>query len=112
GLSFEMLEPRSFSFNTPYGACETCAGLGSRLEVDADLVVGDQGLSLEEGVLLPWGTGSQSNYYKNLLASVSTHLGIAQGTPWRHIPKSIRRQLLYGLDGQERVQVDYTNRYG
>ena len=112
GLSFDMLEPRSFSFNTPYGACETCTGLGTRLEVDPELVVGDPDDSLADGVLLPWGTGSQSNYYKNLLASVAKHLGIEPERPWRRVPPRLQDQLLYGLDSQEKVQVNYTNRYG
>ncbi len=111
-LSFEQLAPRNFSFNTPYGACETCDGLGTRLEVDPELVVGDPDLSLLEGVLLPWSVGSQSNYYGQLLRAVAEHLGLDPASPWRKIPADARRVLLYGLAEDERVEVRYTNRYG
>ncbi|MPZ86665.1 MAG: excinuclease ABC subunit UvrA [Nitriliruptorales bacterium] len=112
GLSFEQLAPRNFSFNTPYGACETCDGLGTRLEVDPELVVGDPDRSLADGVLMPWATGGQSNYYRQLLRAVAEHLGFDPGTPWREIDGGDRRVLLYGLPEGERVQVRYTNRYG
>jgi len=112
GLSFDQLAPRNFSFNTPYGACETCSGLGTRLEVDAELVVGDEDLSLDDGVLLPWGTGGQSSYYEQLLRAVAAHLGFDAKTPWRDIKAADRRVLLYGLPPGQRVQVQYTNRYG
>ncbi len=112
GLSFEQLAPRSFSFNTPYGACETCDGLGTRLEVDPDLVVGDPDLSVEEGVLLPLATGGQSNYYVQLLRALARHLGFPPSTPWSRIPAKDKRVLLHGLPGDERVEVRYENRYG
>jgi len=111
-LSFEQLAPRNFSFNTPYGACETCDGLGTRLEVDPELVVGDPDLSLPGGVLLPWATGGQSNYYAQLLTAVAEHLGFDPSTPWHDIVPADRRVLLYGMDGDAKVQVRYTNRYG
>ncbi|MGH8906908.1 MAG: excinuclease ABC subunit UvrA [Egibacteraceae bacterium] len=110
-LSFDQLEPRSFSFNTPYGACETCSGLGIRLEVDPDLVVGDPQLSLEAGVILPWATGGQSTYYDQLLRAVAEHLGFDPKTPWAKIDPAHKRMLLYGLDG-EKVRVRYQNRFG
>jgi excinuclease ABC subunit A len=112
GLSFDQLAPRNFSFNTPYGACETCHGLGTRLEVDPELVVGDEDLSLEEGVLLPWNTGSQSTYYDQLLRAVADHLGFDPATPWRKIKPEHRRALLYGLPAKTRVKVRYQNRFG
>ncbi len=112
GLSFDQLAPRDFSFNTPYGACETCSGLGTRLEVDPDLVVGNEDLSLDEGVLLPWSTGGQSTYYEQLLRAVAGHLGFPPSTPWRDIGAGDRRQLLYGLSTGTKVLVQYTNRYG
>lgn len=111
GLSFDQLEPRSFSFNTPYGACETCSGLGTRLEVDPELVVSDERLSLELGVLLPWATGGQSTYYEQLLRAVAAHLGFDPATPWSKIDPAHRRALLYGLDGAK-VRVRYQNRFG
>jgi excinuclease ABC subunit A len=112
GLSFDQLAPRNFSFNTPYGACETCHGLGTRLEVDPDLVVGDENLSLDEGVLLPWNTGSQSTYYTQLLRAVAEHLGFDASTPWRKLKASDKRALLYGLPSKQKVKVRYTNRFG
>ncbi|MGH8930744.1 MAG: excinuclease ABC subunit UvrA [Egibacteraceae bacterium] len=110
-LSFDQLEPRSFSFNTPYGACETCSGLGTRLEVDPELVIGDPRLSLDEGVLLAWSTGGQSSYYHQLLRAVAEHLGFDPGTPWAEIDPAHKRVLLYGL-AQQKVRVRYQNRFG
>ncbi|MEX2421183.1 MAG: excinuclease ABC subunit A, partial [Actinomycetota bacterium] len=110
GLSFEQLAPRNFSFNSPYGACETCSGLGTQLTVDAELVIGDPQLSVEDGVVLPWGTGAQSNYYQQLLRATVRHAGGEPSTPWRDLSDEVRRAVLHGVDG--RVQVSYTNRYG
>ncbi len=110
GLSFEQLAPRNFSFNSPYGACETCSGLGTRLMVDEDLVVGDPEASVEEGVVLPWATGIQANYYRQLLRATVRHLGADPSTPWRLLPEEVRHAILHGLD--DRVHVSYTNRYG
>jgi excinuclease ABC subunit A len=110
GLSFDQLAPRNFSFNSPYGACETCSGLGTQLTVDPELVLGDHDLSVDEGVVLPWGTGAQSNYYQQLLRATVRHLGGDPSTPWRSLPEEVRRGVLHGVDG--RVQVSYTNRYG
>ncbi len=112
GLSFDQLAPRNFSFNTPYGACPTCSGLGTRLEVDPELVVGDPDRSLVDGVILPWNTGSQSTYYEQLLRAVAERLGFDPATPWRKLDAAHRRQVLYGLSGDPSVQVSYTNRYG
>ena len=112
GLSFDQLAPRNFSFNTPYGACDVCSGLGTRLEVDAELVVGDEDLSLEDGVLLPWSSGSQSTYYEQLLRAVAAHLGIKPGTPWRKLKAEHKRAILHGQPGGMQVTVRYTNRYG
>jgi excinuclease ABC subunit A len=110
-LSFEQLAPRSFSFNTPYGACETCHGLGTRLEVDPDMVVMDPSLSLEQGVLQPWASGGQASYYQQLLRAVAEHVGFDPATPWEELKPEHRRVLLYGL-GKEKVRVRYQNRFG
>ena len=131
GLSFDQLAPRNFSFNTPYGACETCDGLGTRLEVEPELIIGDEDLSLLEGVVLPWSTGSQSNYYDQLLAAVADKLGFDPSTPWRRIAAADRRVILYGFSNgsggngrgaqsaksakstkDNKVTVRYTNRFG
>ncbi|MFO7777018.1 MAG: excinuclease ABC subunit UvrA [Nitriliruptoraceae bacterium] len=109
-LSYEQLAPRSFSFNSPYGACETCSGLGTQLMVDPELVVGDEERSVEEGVILPWSTGTQSSYYRQLLRATLQHLGAEPSTPWRELPEHVRAAVLEGTG--DRVQVSYTNRYG
>jgi excinuclease ABC subunit A len=110
GLSFEQLAPRSFSFNSPYGACEECSGLGTQLTVEPELVVGDPSCSVEEGVILPWATGMQAGYYRQLLRSVVIAMGADPKKPWSRLPAAVKDAILYGMD--ERVQVDYRNRYG
>ena len=112
GLSFDQLAPRNFSFNTPYGACETCHGLGTRLEVDPDLVVGDEDASLAEGVILPWNTGSSSTYFEQLLRAVAEHLGFDPWTPWKALTAKDRKAVLYGLPTGGKITVRYTNRFG
>ena len=109
-LSFDQLAPRNFSFNSPYGACEACSGLGTQLTVDPELVVGDPDLSVDDGVVLPWGTGVQSNYYRQLLRATLTHLDADPTTPWNELDPDVRDAVLFGID--ERVHVSYTNRYG
>ncbi|WP_368070233.1 excinuclease ABC subunit UvrA [Nitriliruptor sp.] len=109
-LSYEQLAPRNFSFNSPYGACEACSGLGTQLTVDPELVLGDRDLSVEEGVVLPWGTGQQSNYYRQLLRATVTHAGGEPTTPWRDLSPEVQDAVLHGLP--DRVHVSYTNRYG
>ncbi|MBW3576389.1 MAG: excinuclease ABC subunit UvrA [Actinobacteria bacterium] len=110
GLSFDQLAPRNFSFNSPYGACEECSGLGTQLTVDPELVVGDPHLSIADGVILPWAGGHQSNYYEQLLRSVIRDQGADPTSPWKDLPARVRRAVLHGLD--HRVHVQYTNRYG
>jgi len=110
GLSFDQLAPRSFSFNSPYGACETCSGLGTQLTVEPELVIGDPTCSVEEGVVLPWATGMQAGYYRQLLRAIVTHAGADPSTPCEDLPAAARDAVLYGLD--ERVDVNYRNRYG
>jgi len=110
GLSFEQLAPRSFSFNSPYGACEDCSGLGTQLTVEPELVIGDPSCSVEEGVVLPWATGMQAGYYRQLLRAVVEHAGADPSTPWERLPAAAKDAVLYGLD--DRVDVNYRNRYG
>jgi excinuclease ABC subunit A len=110
GLSFEQLAPRNFSFNSPYGACEACSGLGTQLTVDPELVLGDPDLSVDEGVVLPWGTGTQSGYYQQLLRAVVRHFDADPSTPWNELDPEVQDAVLHGLD--TRVHVSYTNRYG
>ena len=110
GKSFEELAPRNFSFNSPYGACPHCDGLGTRFEVDPDLVVPDPSLSLAEGALAPWASG-HSQYYERLLESAATELGEAFDAPWETLAPASQKVFLYGGLGR-RVQVRYRNRYG
>ncbi len=110
GLSFEELEPRSFSFNSPFGACPECSGLGTRREVDAELVVPDDELTLAEGALAPWSRGSVSDYFGRLLEAMCEELDISMDTPWKSLPKKARTALLNGHPTE--VHVKYRNRYG
>ena len=110
GLSFEELEPRSFSFNSPFGACPTCSGLGTRMEVDEELVVPDPNLSLSEGALAPWASGHTSEYFGRLVAAFADALGVDLDTPWKRLPAAARRAFLRGTG--EEVTVRFRNRYG
>ncbi len=110
GKSFEELAPRNFSFNSPYGACPNCDGLGTRFEVDPDLIVPDPSLSLSEGALAPWGSG-HSQYYERLLESTAGELGVNFDAPWEALPTQAQEVFLHGGLGR-RVQVRYRNRYG
>jgi len=109
GLSFDELQPRNFSFNSPYGACPACDGLGTRLEVDAELVVPDPDLSIEEGAIAPWA-GSRLEYWYRVLEAVAEVHGLSMRTPWRKLSKRARDVILYGSD--EEIHVRYKNRYG
>jgi excinuclease ABC subunit A len=108
-LSFDEPAPRNFSFNSPYGACTTCDGLGIRLELDPELVVPDPDLSLEEGALAPWN-GSRLEYWPRVLESLANAYGFRMDTPWKKLPKDIRDLLLWGTD--EEIHIRYKNRYG
>jgi len=110
GISFDELAPRNFSFNSPYGACERCDGLGTRFEVDPELVVPDEDLSLSEGAIAPWG-GFRSRYFDRILDSVADEFGFEVTTPWKKLPKKARTAILHGTGSRE-VHVRYRNRYG
>ena len=110
GLSFEELEPRSFSFNSPFGACPDCVGLGTRREVDPELVIPDEDLSVADGALAPWGTGGVSDYFARLLDALADELGFSTATPWAKLSAKARKAILYGHDVT--VHVKYKNRYG
>jgi len=109
GLSFDELQPRNFSFNSPYGACQTCDGLGIRLEVDAALVVPDPDLSIAEGALAPWSS-SRLEYWDRVLAAVAEAHGFSTATPWKKLSKKARDVVMFGSD--EEIYVKYKNRYG
>src|SRR5947207_7125359 len=109
-LSFDEREPRSFSFNSPWGACPDCTGLGTKLEVDPELIVPDESKSLADGALLPWSGGHTSDYFVRLIQALSETLGFRMDTPWAKLPAKARQALLHGYDLQ--VHVRYKNRYG
>ena len=109
-LAIEDLEPRSFSFNSPYGACPVCTGIGVRKEVDPELVVPDDELSLEDGAIAPWAGGQTAEYFVRLLTSLSEAMGFRIDTPWRRLPARVQKAVLHGVD--EQVHVRYKNRYG
>ncbi|HIZ35960.1 MAG TPA: excinuclease ABC subunit UvrA [Candidatus Ruania gallistercoris] len=108
-LTLEEMEPRTFSFNAPYGACPECTGIGTRLEVDPALVVPDEELSLAEGAVAPWASGS-SQYFDRILTALGDDLGFSVDVPWRALPKRAKEAVLYGKD--HKVHVRYRNRWG
>ena len=110
GFSIDELEPRLFSFNAPYGACPTCDGLGTNLEVDLDLVIPDWTLSLNEGAIAAWEPIS-SQYYPQLLKSVCNHYGIDMDIPVKDIPKKQMDKILYG-SGREYITFHYVSDFG
>jgi excinuclease ABC subunit A len=110
GTSFEEPVPRSFSFNSPYGACPHCAGLGTRFEVDPELVVQDPDLSLAEGAIAPWA-GARSPYFDALLGGVAELGGFDIDTAWSKLRAKDRKVVLYGT-GTKKIDVRYRNRFG
>ncbi|MEK5267001.1 excinuclease ABC subunit UvrA [Weizmannia sp. FSL W8-0401] len=110
GFSIDKLEPRMFSFNSPFGACPECDGLGAKLEVDPSLVIPDASLTLNEGAIAPWEPIS-SQYYPQLLKAVCAHFGIDMDTPVKDLPKHQMEIILYG-SGNERIYFHYENDFG
>ncbi|MGZ8766375.1 MAG: excinuclease ABC subunit UvrA, partial [Acidimicrobiia bacterium] len=106
----EELAPRNFSFNSPYGACERCDGLGTRFEVDPELVVSDDDLSIDDGAIAPW-SGFRGEYFNRVLTAVAEEHGFSTATPWKKLRKPIKKIVLYG-GGPKQVLVQYKNRYG
>ena len=108
-LGLEEIEPRTFSFNAPYGACPECTGIGTRLEVDPDLVVPDEEKSLADGAVAPWAQIS-SEYFTRVLTALAADLGFSMDVPWRALPQRAKNAVLYGEDHE--VHVRYRNRWG
>lgn len=108
-LALDEIEPRTFSFNAPYGACPECTGIGSRLEVDPDLIVPDEDLSLDEGAVAPWAQIS-SEYFQRVLGALAQDMGFSTSVPWRALPKRAKDAVLYGQNHE--VKVRYKNRWG
>jgi len=111
GKSFEELAPRNFSFNSPYGACQHCDGLGTRFEVDPSLIVPNDELSVAEGAITPWG-GGRSRYFERLLEAICEDNGIDINKPWAKLSKTHTKLLMYGSKKSRKVKVQYKNRYG
>ncbi|MCC3269286.1 excinuclease ABC subunit UvrA [Arthrobacter gengyunqii] len=110
-LAIDEIEPRSFSFNNPFGACPVCTGIGSRLEVDEDLVIPNPNLSLAAGAVAPWALGNATlEYWNRLLAGLAKELGFSMDVPWKKLPAKAREAILNGKD--HKVVVQYKNRFG
>ena len=109
GFTIEEIEPRLFSFNSPYGACEECEGIGIKLNVDPKLVVSDEKKSISEGAIIPWAK-STSLYYAQTLASLSKHYKFSLEEKWKNLPKKIKDIILYGSDDEE-IKFTYDDGY-
>ncbi len=109
-IETDELEPRSFSFNSPFGACQVCHGLGTRMEVDPELVVADPSATLAEGVLQPWSGAHVAEYFTRLLGALGDELGFDLDTPWEKLSAKHRQVILEGHP--TKVHVRSTNRYG
>jgi excinuclease ABC subunit A len=110
GLSFDELAPRNFSFNSPYGACPPCDGLGTRFEVDPELVVRDPEASIADGAITPW-SGARGEYFGRVLEAVAEAGSFSTSTPWKKLKKADQKTILFG-SGTKKVHVQYRNRYG
>jgi excinuclease ABC subunit A len=110
-IQMDEVEPRSFSFNSPFGACPHCTGIGTELEVDPELLVPDEDLSLSEGAIAPWAQGSGSaEYFQRVMTALGDDLKFSMDTPWKALPARAREALLHGQN--YKVHVRYRNRYG
>ena len=110
GTSYDELAPRNFSFNSPYGACAHCKGLGTKFEVDPELVVPDPDLSILEGAIAPWA-GSKGEYFARILESLAGQYDFSLKSPWSKLTKAQQKFVLFGT-GTETVHIEYRNRYG
>lgn len=109
GLSFDELAPRNFSFNSPYGACERCDGLGTHLEVDVELVIPNPDLSIDEGAIAPW-SGRTLEYFERLIDSAAKTFGFKTNVPFKKLSKKARDIIMYGSD-EVQIHVRYKNRF-
>ena len=109
GTSFEELAPRNFSFNSPYGACETCLGLGTKYEVDIDLVVPDPNLSINEGAIAPWRS-AHTQYFTRMLEAVADRFEIDLDKKWSKLTVKAQKIVMNGVD--DNMMIKYRNRYG
>jgi excinuclease ABC subunit A len=108
-INFEEISPRTFSFNSPHGACPECNGLGSKMEIDTDLVVPDRTLSLNDGAILPWSKSkNKDNYYHQMLKAIADHYGFSMDTSFEDLPKKYQNIILYG--SSERIEFTFRRR--
>ena len=110
GVSYEPPEPRTFSFNSPYGACKTCDGLGTAFEVDPDLVLPDKTKSLRQGAVVTWGD-AEGTWIKGIIQAFAKRMKISMDTPFGKLPASAQKALLYGL-GDEKIQYKFRMKSG
>jgi len=109
-LSFEELEPRSFSFNSPFGACEECSGIGTKKEVDLDLIIPDDSISINDGAIAPWSGGQSVDYFLRLLEALAKDLPFSLDVPWKKISVKAREAILNGYEYE--IKMKYKGRYG
>ena len=111
-LAITEIEPRTFSFNAPFGACPDCSGLGTKMSADADLVIGDDDASIVDGVLLPWSSpnGKLYPYLTRMMTALAKDLDFKLTTPWNKLPKEIQEAVLHGNNFD--IQVKWKNKYG
>lgn len=110
-LELDEIEPRTFSFNAPYGACSECSGIGYNLEIDPELVIPDPDKSLAQGAIEPWAMNKSAGmYYQHILSGLAKDLHFDMNTPWKDLAEDVKHDIMYGHDFT--VQVSYTNRWG
>jgi excinuclease ABC subunit A len=109
-LSFEELEPRSFSFNSPFGACPDCSGIGTKLEVDEELIIPDDALSINEGAIAPWTGGQSADYFLRLLEALGKDVKFSLDIPWKKISVKAQDAILNGYEYE--IKMRYKGRYG
>ena len=109
-LSFEELEPRSFSFNSPFGACPECSGIGTKLEVDNELIIPDDSISINDGAIAPWSGGQSSDYFLRLLEALAKDVSFSLDTPWKKISIKARDAIINGYEYE--IKMKYKGRYG
>ena len=110
-ISYEELTPRKFSFNSPYGACPTCDGLGQKMEIDPDLVIPDRSLPLNQGAIRPWGGSDMANWYRFKLRGLARHFGVRLSTVYEKLPAKVQNIILYG-SGREQIKFEYEHSNG
>ena len=106
GISYEELTPRLFSFNSPYGACKVCDGLGQKMEISADLVIPDRARSISEGAIHPWGGAEMANWYRYQIKGLAGHFGFKLSMPFNKLPEDVQKAILYGTNGRK-IKFEY-----